>query len=290
MDASARGFHTQLLLIAAQRRPAGTLPTDEAQWRRWVGLPESGAKENEGEDPVAALMQQSLGPHSLALALQAPSGQWRSHQGRWLDYVWLSRWKPMLMEAWAVVDAELVAEYPHLRGAEGQYFCPMAMALGQVAPALPTRDVAAAGQAPESPSPPVKKTRTSRKKSTVPSDPLLVQLLALSPDIGPLNDPRHVLKCFQTVPLPEQRQTLWDLAVRVLAQSPEEARQVRSYLGKLITQYGEQSVAKAVGEVSVKAIAPADAKAYLMGVLRTEAAGGNAKVQEALERRGQVAL
>lgn len=288
MDASARGFHTQLLLIAAQRRPAGTLPTDEAQWRRWVGLPESDGEENETEGSVMALMQQSLGPPSLALALQAPSGQWRSHQGRWLEHLWHSRWKPMLMEAWAVVDAELVAEHPHLRGAEGQYFCPLALALGQVA--LPSREVVTGTQAPVIPSAPVKKARASRKKTTAPSDPLLAQLLALSPDIGPLHDTRHVLKCFQTVPLPEQRQTLWDLAVRVLAQSPEEARQVRSYLGKLITQYGEQSVAKAVGEVSVKAIAPADAKAYLMGVLRTEAAGGNAKVQEALDRRGQVAL
>lgn len=303
MDASARGFHTQLLLIAAQRQPMGTLPDEDAQWRRWVGLPDADDGMGEGEPDAAAagLMGQSLRkgremgvPDSLVLALHPQARHWRSNQGQWLDHLWTSRWKPMLLEAWTVIDASTVADYPHLKGQIGQRFCPMALALGELAH-LPVGLAAVEALAHPTPNKPTErapkpKRATRARKSKEPADPLLLQLLSLAPDTGPLQDNVHVLKCFRAVPLPEQRQTLWDLGVRVLAPTPEEAKGARSFLSGLIRQYGEQAVAKAVGEVAVKAIAPVEAKAYLVGVLRQEAAGGNIKVQEALERRGRVAL
>lgn len=304
MDASARGFHTQLLLIAAQRQPVGSLPDDDEQWRRWLGLPEAEVEREPkimGADEAAAgLMGRSLRkgremgvPDSLVLALHPRAQHWRDNQGQWMEHLWNTRWKPMLMEAWKPINSQVVSKYPHLKGALGLRFCPMALALSELA-GLPADQAAMETlvgrphQADSISAGPPSAPKKAKKREGV--DPLLAQLLALTPDIGPLHDTDHVLKCFRAVPLPEQRQTLWDLGVRVLATSPQEAKSARSFLSGLIRKYGEQAVAKAVGDVAVKAIAPADAKAYMVGVLRQEASGGNVRVQEALERRGRVAL
>jgi hypothetical protein len=285
MDASARGFHTQLLLIAAQRQPVGTLPDDDTQWRRWLGLPEAVMDENpetlSADGAVAELMGQSLRQglemgvsESLVLALHPQAKHWRHHQGLWMEHLWNERWKLMLLEAWPLIDAHTIAAHPHLKGMNGHRFCAMAMDLSQL-PGLPVNTAAMevlTGH-PKMDAAAIKRPAARRGKRSVAADPLLMQLLSLSPDIGPLQDTDHVISCFRAVPLPEQRQTLWDLGVRVLTQSPEEAKGARAYLSSLIQKYGEQAVAKAVGEVAVKAIPPADAKAYLMGVLRQELAG-----------------
>lgn len=289
MDASARGFHTQLLLMAAQRQPLGTLPDQDSQWRRWLGLPELTLAQATGEakrhlQPVSA---------GLALAAQAPGTPWQPQQGDLIEQLWTTRWKPMLMEAWQRVDARLVATYPHLAGAEGMLFCPTALALAQMS-AGPTMADATAQVATTKGSGRVaaKRAATPRKKKAAAdlADPLLAQLLTMTPDTSLLSDSDHVLKCFQVVPLPEQRQTLWELGARLLATTPEEGRTVRAFLGRLIREYGEKAVAQAVGELSVKAVLPADPKSYLLGALKQQAKGGNARQVEAMERRSMVAL
>lgn len=285
MDASARGFHTQLLLMAAQRQPLGTLPDQDAQWRRWLGLPEMTRLQAVGEARL------HTGPLSegLALAAQAPGAPWQAQSGDLIEQLWTTRWKPMLMEAWQRVDAALIRAYPHLAGAEGLLFCSTAFDLARLAnastPAAPSRTTR--GEAPAG----VKRV-TARKKKSAPAhdDPLLAQLLTMTPDTSLLSDSDHVLKCFQVTPLPEQRQTLWELGIQLLSSTPAEARTVRAFLGRLIREHGEQAVAKAVGELSVKSIRPADPKSYLLGVLKQEAKGGSARQVEAMERRSVVAL
>lgn len=271
MDASARGFHTQLLLIAAQQRPLGTLPDDDAQWRRWLGLPEAALRR---------FQRRAMDPASV---LGAHGAQGEAGADQWLDQLWTTRWRPMLEDAWRVVDAELVTAHPHLKGAEGQRFCAVAMLLGQ-STEMPTT-VPAASTTVAAP----KRAAARKPRKGRTADAWLDQILSLTPNTAPLHDMAHVQQCWKAVPMPEQRQALWDLGLQVLAASPAEHASVRSYLSRLIREFGEQSVAKAVGLLAVKPVPPADPKSYLRGVLRQET-HGSPREQQALEARGRVAL
>jgi len=309
MDASARAFHTQLMLIAAQGEPAGTLVDDDARWRRWVGVPEAADEEpaSSMDQAVSRLMTHSLKtgqglnvPEALVLALHPQAKSWREGQGNWMDHLWRQRWKPMLLAAWPVITRATVAKHPHLAGCEGLRFCEMAMRLAQpisaagVPPAAvaarPGSVTAAAGgvgqQAPAKLEP--GKRAPPKRGGRVPADPLLLDLLASTPQTDGLMDADHVLRCFQAVALPHQRQSLWDLGIQVLGQEAKPAT-VRAYLGKLIKEYGEKEVGAALGEVAARAMAPAEVKSFLKGVLDRNKFGSKGE-QVAKEQRMRVLL
>lgn len=68
----------------------------------------------------------------------------------------------------------------------------------------------------------------------------------------------------------EDRMSIWSMGVKLLRHDGFPEDKVRSYLGKLIQEHGEKIVAEAVATLSLKPITPADAKSYLVGILRTE--------------------
>jgi hypothetical protein len=314
MDATARGFHAQLMLIAAQQAPAGVLPDDDALWRRWVGLPEAtvAATVSRRRSPDAAakaLLEESLRtghalgvPDSLVLALHPQAHDWREGQGSWLDHLWRTRWKPMLAMAWPTVTAGLVQAHPMLAGHEGQRYCAMAAAMGQTAApsaegsgtalpptnvvAFPARPAAGSGSALGTAVAPDARP-AKRRRAVGKRDPVLLALLAITPHTDPLHDTAQVLRCFQATPLPEQRSSIWDLGLNLLAASPEERRGARAYLGRLIRDYGETPVFQAVAEAAVKAVPPVEAKAYLTGVLKRQSLGSESE-QKAREQRLRV--
>lgn len=303
MDATARGFHAQLLLMAAQRRPAGTLPADDKTWRKWLGVPSASCvppaaladpalarallKSAQGEAIVAA-----LGPWWVAVGeTPAPA---TAHMGLdgWMAHLWVHRWRPMLETAWRRIDADLLAERPDLSGAEGGWFHPVAeaLALGAAPATLPV---------------------AKAKRSVVPRTkkgmaPVLLQanatgldgeaandgLMAVGGDRGGWRDRDQVLLRWR-VPLERSAQhALWEVGVACLTgtgASPSEKQQARGMIGKLIKLHGEEAVAAAVGTLSMRPLPPADAVAFLQGVLRTSEEGSEAE-QKARSKRARVAL
>lgn len=68
----------------------------------------------------------------------------------------------------------------------------------------------------------------------------------------------------------EERMSIWSVGVKLLAHPGFPEDKARSYLGKLIHEHGEKPVAEAVATLSLKPASPADAKSYLVGILKTE--------------------
>lgn len=80
----------------------------------------------------------------------------------------------------------------------------------------------------------------------------------------------------------EERSTIWSVGVSLLKHGDFTETKARSYLGKLIQEHGEKKVAEALASLSLKPIAAADAKSYLIGILKGES--------NRRKTRGRVAL
>ena len=270
MDPMAKGYHTQLVLLAA--RSEGELPTDEAQWRRWLGIPEADAR---GEHPE---MQQWV-------ALDAQS---RGHQlGRragMLEQLWQERWHPMIRQAWTPSRPGFVT-------------CAAAKALAGV-------EISA--QAPDKATPVKKAAKskpTSRKKAAVkpsfeelaletflePLGPIGQGVLAPRPMDDRLAAKEDVLALWHVPVNRAQRLNVWTVGLAVLSRTPSEESNNRSFLASLIRQYGERKVAAAVGEISGRAVLPADPRGFIRGILRRETEG-NPAAQRARETRASIPL
>lgn len=335
MDASARGFHAQLMLVAVRQKPAGYLPDDDVLWRRWLGLPPawpatSGgvSAQDGGTDAMGKALRRffdepSRKGHGLAEGMLdalrtvwAPSNDGaadaalaRGAYERWIDHLWTTRWKPMVLTAWQRVDADLIQAYPTLAGKEGGFWSPLAAAL--MGTSAPAPDVA---HTPVAPPPFVEPTaKTSGKAvragkaraSKVLDDPLPSPMQTPGVlghgDVGPLGawwlsadtsswrDLSKVVRHWRAPLSSERRRSLWDVGVSCLAVDLADQKQARTFLGKLIRQYGEETVAKAVAELSMRALPPADGYSFLQGILRRETEGSEAE-QKARHQRARVAL
>lgn len=312
MDATARGLHTQLLLVAARRRPTGVLPDDDAAWRKWLGLPSvaKAAKSGPLPDvlPVPAKRKAKSGaaptglPDALVSAWEAAAeGQPEALDAlgkgadAWVEHLWLTHWKPQVLAAWRLIDAELVAEEPRLAGHEGGWWHPDAARLAGVGDARATADAAPARGAKKGKKP----VRTG-----VPPLPGVGGTGAVPGATEPLGDPaeplggstdalreyERVLAAWRTpVPL-EQRASLWDLGVQALiGGGAMKEREARSFLGHLINKYGEKAVAEGVAELTRRAVAPAESSSFLKKMLE-RAKEGSAAEQKARGQRAGVAL
>lgn len=304
MDPASRGFHAHLVLVAARARVPGVLPDDDARWRKWLGLPASYGAHAPGAPKKT---QRKPLPETLVAGLQAllagderGLAALRSGETSWHEYLWQEWWKPQVLTAWQRVDAQAVAEYPHLAGTEGQWWCPtaVAMALTQNPPAAAKTDAAHRVASPL----PAKPGRSPRaKKSEAPAaapalslqaawgEPVDDLWLVLTQDTRAWRSPEAVLAAWR-VPVPsEQRQGLWDLGVACLTPSSRSPAEARSFLGRLIKQFGEKAVGEAVAELGRRAVAPADARSFLQGLL-TRTTEGSAAEQRARSARATVAL
>lgn len=60
------------------------------------------------------------------------------------------------------------------------------------------------------------------------------------------------------------KHTIWSIGVTLLSQDDYPENKVRSFLGRLISEYGEQDVASAIASLSLKSISPADGRFILL--------------------------
>lgn len=80
----------------------------------------------------------------------------------------------------------------------------------------------------------------------------------------------------------QERINIWSIGVKVLQDVDFTEAKARQYLGKLIQEFGEKKVAEAVAQLSIKHLAPAEAKSYLTAILKSE--------QKRMKNRSKVAL
>ena len=275
MDATARGFHTQLVLLAA--RQDGELPDDEALWRQWLGIAPAQATST-GFTAAMVLAGLDLPDLSRTELLGA--------QQHLMERLWEERWGPMVRQAWRPCG-------------RGRLTCDAAQALASTAavPAPGPTALATPAPAPASPAP---KKRTKRKASVNTSLLPLEQLLHRQGLVGqglrsarPLSDQlldrEKALALWHLPATRSQRLNVWSVGLEVLTTGPGENASNRSYLASLIRQYGERKVASAVGEISGRSTRPADPRSFLRSILRRETEG-SVGAQQARERRASVPL
>lgn len=278
MDAMAKGFHAQLVLLAA--RSNGELTTDEGQWRRWLGIPEA---DEQGAHPE---MQQWL-------ALDAQTrGQKLGKRAGMLEQLWEQRWYPMICQAWQPARPGFVT-------------CQAAQLMAGAIEELPALHVAAAQATPapaEKSLPVTKPTKTRKKASTKvsfddlpmeaylePAGPMGQGIVVARPLDERLRSQEDVLALWHVPVNRTQRLNVWSIGLAVLSRSPSEETNNRSFLASLIRQYGERKVAAAVGELSGRATMPADPRSFLRAILRRETEG-NPAAQRARETRASIPL
>ncbi len=284
MDPSARGFHAQLLLVSAQKRPQWTIPDNGAWVRRIIGLPAipKPAMATDIDDSVRKLLRNSLGfgrskgvPESLVIGL---AEKLPAACDGWLEWLWNERWWPMLTNAWPLVDGGAIRRFPALDKVVGRRYCEMAM----IAQEETRSDESALAK-------PGRRKRTV-KVGTAPTDELSAGEGSLQAcDTSALRDIDYVARCFDAMAEPEQRETMWQMGTTLLSGCGMDKAQARAFLGGLIKKHGESEVAKAVATLSVRPTASADPRAFIKGVLARQQHGSQA-AQAARKARADVAL
>lgn len=294
MDATARGFHTQLLLLAARRRPAGTIPDDDKLMRRWLGIPQKTAKLNEAQASKAwtrAFSEQGMPGVAVEAIAQAnetgdrPDAVDPDALTVWL---WENRWKPMVLAGWERIDQAAIDLDPRMEKVAGGWFNATAFHL--------SREVPGEGLATAVPAAPARK---SRKKVVVVApwvehlgidgDAANEGLASLHVKINAWRDPAAVLSKWRADVDEAAKKTMWDIGVMCLVgqdASATEKSKARGVLGKYIKQYGEEAVGKAVSSLAMRSLPPADAVAFLQGVLRVADEGTPAQRAARQKRAG----
>lgn len=197
--------------------------------------------------------------HLMCIAWQkTPPGMLPAHDAslrKWLsnpdEHAWTHRIKPQLSQGWRIDE-----NYWHQDGLIREWD-------RQASNSQKRRSAANA--------------RWHKDVETQPQNTKPVGILSLSGE--PATDPDSgfslsaLLKdssAFRSEASQDERASIWSVGVKLLRHDGFPEDKVRSYLGKLIQEHGEKIVAEAVASLSLKVISPADAKSYLVGILRSD--------------------
>lgn len=297
MDATARGFHSQLLLLAARRRPAGTLPDDDKLMRRWLGIPQKAATIKEDKIPQSwgkAFSGQGLPAVVIGTIAQINEV---GEDPALIDpdaltiWLWENRWKPMVLAGWERIDAEAIERDPRMEKMAGGWFNSTAFHLSREVPGEATISTVPAAPA-----------RKSKKKTIIVApwvdqlgangDAANEGLVSLQVKNDGWRDTKAVLSRWRADVDEAAKKTMWDIGVMCLVgpeASSTEKSKARGVLGKYIKQYGEEAVGKAVSSLAMRSLPPADAVAFLQGVLR-QADEGTPAQRAARQKRAGLCL
>lgn len=291
MDPASRGLHTQLMLVAARRRPLGTLPDDDLKLRKWLGIPVNPTPKTRKPKPST---DGELGSILHGLLESGGGPEKETDPAALTIWLWENLWKPSILSSWQKVDTSLVEQYPHTAKELGGWFHPIAYAMadGASAPMAPSVEVA------------TKKIKKTNKKPAKSTPIIWGEQLDLTGhaanqglEVGEfglenLMDTKKVLARWRPEMADESRKSMWEVGVDCLvgtAASYNEKAKARSILGKHIKQYGEEAVAKAVGVMAMRSVPPADSISFLQGLLKQETEGSTAE-RSAREKRASLCL
>lgn len=314
MDSTAKGFFSQLVLIASQNKPVGFLPADDKMWRKWLGLPAKTFDDNDYEDFIPSsdiadelkkYFDKNKNSNISGAMLDALESIWeqedisfssikkvRMQYDSWVNYLWDTRWKPMLLSAMHIINVDLVDQFPDLNEKIGHYFIPIAFGLSNVNKVV-EKTLSETSK---------KTTKRKSKKEALPNifevnafnntdnnDVSYDGLLWLDQNTDSLKDIGKVLKLWLKPLSQEKRKTMWDLGINLLSNNISEEPKARAFISKLVKQYGEEKVSRAISDLARKPIPPLQAFGYLTSIIKSYTEGTEGE-QKARAKRSQVSL
>lgn len=181
-----------------------------------------------------------------------------------LDQAWSDHWGPELRTWFKPVDAALVRAKPKYKNLSGRCWHPL----------LDTWNADGVAAKPK----PRKKTG-----DIVPGGGCDFDYAPIRLSIG------VVQGAWDTPMSQDARAALWETAVRILKTGNTAESTARTFLGKMIKDYGEKEVAAAIAQIMVRTILPADPKSFLNETLKN-GRDGTPAVRKARQQRIRVAL
>lgn len=112
------------------------------------------------------------------------------------------------------------------------------------------------------------KKRTSRKKTKE-------ELKVIESDFSGFNL-ESILKAKSTTTIlyeksdKEEKSTIWTIGIQLLQKNGESEAKARSFLAKLVKEYGEKSVAQSIANLSIQNKTPIEIHSYLIGILKKQ--------------------
>ena len=272
MDSASRGFHIQLLIYAAQKRPGralGTLNGRDPYIRKIIGAGRTLAAKRKIVTPeMAQAMLTTLYQGDPENIPENLTGQERDP----IDAMWEDIWRPALLETWTVIDEELCEEHPELTKHIGDWFHPVARDLGQT-------------RKPETATGTKNTAKTKARKTAAPAQ------TGEGLDLSAWHDEANSMQLWSRVPDAEERNTIWEVGVRELAGNGDstDRSRARALISKLIRTHGETQVAAAIGNLAARIRKPANPSAFLVQLLKNQEEGSEAE-QKARAQQADVAL
>ena len=217
-----------------------------------------------------------------------------------LDIAWREVWKPELLRWFILIDEDFLSKKPELAKAKGRYWHPLVdefLALEEAEMAKPKRAPAKKtsarknslnqGENPETASPKQRQQRAHSHLGRKKTEKLFVP--EWDYPVVRITE-KTVQKCWDVPVDREARLQIWRDAVYLLTGGNESQESgARQFIGKLVKDYGESKVAKAVADLIVRPVKPADPKSFLRKQLKN-ATEGSEKVQKARLQRIKVPL
>lgn len=244
MDWDARAMHLQLMCLAWQQDTPGVLPADESLLRRWLG------------NPNPQEWEQRIKPQI--------SRAWRIDERAWVQEGLVREWERQSSNS---VKRRAAAQVRWGKKDPGDP--------GEPAPALTRAGL------PGEPPPTRAQHSPSRsepaQRAVEAKEQQIIEAAGFS-----LSSLLKETALFQERASTEERANIWNVGVRLLRHEGFDELKTRQFLGKLIQEHGEKRVAECIAQLSLKSVHAADAKSYLVGILKGEA--------KRRKGRGQVAL
>lgn len=302
-DPVVKGFYFTLLSFCANSELKGTIDNDDETLRKLLNIPlpwsirEVNLSQDEAilkfletnfsENNISQVMLDSL----KEVFYEKSSGNLdtlRLSHEQWTNYLWINVWKPQLLTLWEVVDNKVTRKHQDLKPFTGKLWNETAYLLSQGKIPMQTANVSQ------------NKKITKNKKENLPQinnidcifdyDDIGYNGIAwLHGDTENYEDLSKILKIWRTPATVQENNSIWDVGVALLSNSPQNYKSTRGLLGKLVQQYGSQLVAKAVAEMATKPNLPTDKISFLMGILKREV-DGPAHVRKEREKRAKLVL
>lgn len=301
LDATAKGFFTQLVLLASQTRPYGHFSSDEKKLKRLFGLPSRVFMDNdydeykEGKNDLTKTLKKyfdekqdrfnlSIGMiESLAFSLgdldfTLTEMDLMRNYDLWLNLLWEKKWKPSLLDDLVlVIDAELTTIFPELSDKMGDYFIPIAYHLGM---SQNNKSVSNQEKTREKP----KQTKKKEKVLTVvksgnayfnvaSEDEIKEDLLMLD-DLNYINifNFKNVLKSLLTPLTDKEKETIWDLGIKLISSSDKESDLIkgRKLMARAMKEFGKEMTVSAITKMSLIKEKQLNPQAYFFKLLNIE--------------------
>ena len=280
MDATVRGLHTQLLLMACRR--GGSIPDDESLWREWLGLPALSQKSVEARKyPIIATKWISEGTPDRLAELGGSA--------LLLEHYWTTKWYPLLQSAWHRVDnGELTCELAQLMTNQPKS--------AQISSNQPTSSSGAQDGKLQAP----KKKPIQKKTKGLAVPPVFEDLLNGStlskrsiPYLHGMNErlfsKDDVLGRWNVPVKRNERINLWVMATEILKNGTNTESQIQALIGRSIRIHGEPAVLEALIKLGQRTIQPSNPEAFFLGILKRNGSGFENQIK-ARDGRSSVVL